>query len=66
MQFEEADVEKRFEAFEYDYISIPDTDDFAFPAGSIVIAINCDDRGIVELMREQQTLDDFLCGGYCG
>ena len=30
MQFEEVDVEKRFEAFEYDYISIPDTEDFEF------------------------------------
>ena len=56
-------MEKRFDAFEYDYLLIPDTDDWACPVDNIVFSVELDinsNHGIVEVLREQQQFEIFL------
>ena len=63
METQEAEVEKRFEALDNDYLSIPDAEDFSFPDRDIVLAIefdNTENHGVVKVLKDQQQLEDYL------
>ena len=56
-------MEKRFEAIDNDYLSIPDAGDFGFRGQSIVFAVEFDNRDghcIIQTLRNEQEFELYL------